>query len=1036
MPKVGDVDGSGALYTLDRVDRIGRQVLELKDHEFFRDFDATSPLDKSTLAELERYLQSCVDVAGQRSELEAGEQSELELSNDPEVSDQTELGPSEQESQEIAVDSRSPVQVIRDSGASVENVVREARQFHQDHLPDGVLSEEEFQTYMRLYGEPEAEQAVEEASLPGTTDEKKQHELLDQNGDGLSYRHTTAVEDQDDLQSTTKSDRNGITEGKTDEQRAAEVAEYIGGEIQSYEEEEDTLETDADRGHPLTIAGRFQTSPRTVFLPKQSFINPVQKILSEYSNKHIDQTAERLFGGEGLPDSTLTPRSGRSHPQKPIPLNAAQQLMGMMEANAYISVLWPSTYAAVTAVLTETRKRLGSQWLRDLFAQKGGPSVLDAGGGGVGVLAWRDIVTAEWKAMHSSDASPPPAPLGRSTVLSGAKTLRSHAASLLENTTFLPRLPDYVHIRDGPTMSDDRPASQRKQFDVIIAPHTLWCLQEDWQRKHQVQNLWSLLNPNGGVLLLVEKGVPRGFEVIAGARELLRSQHIISVESPGPQSPAEAPIDDSQQVRKVKGMIIAPCTNHSPCPMYTIPGVSRGRKNYCSFQQRYIRPHFLQRILGATATGRSHDDVDFAYISVRKGRDLQDTSTAGEKVLQGATATGAAFEGHEEASLPEETALVNSLALPRIVLPPLKRPGHVTIDLCTPAGKIDRWTIPKSFSKTAYRDARKANWGDLWALGAKTSVPRLLNLGGQDSKRSKNTNERIKSQADDIIEEMEGESENQRAFAGEVRQNLMQGDDGIPDEHFDADAAAMLDQMQAQPGHQKKKNPPSALLRPQKQQQQHQQHQRAENPNDSADGRTNQRRPTRHRPTQTVGPGSNSFLDLQEAALLQDMASERRQDERLSRGSQRSSSSVLRSRQGQGQSQDSHVRMQSRPQDRPTDHRRARASSSLPEDSSDSTTQRASRAIARIRASRRQRDDGEGGDESEVKDAWQQRQEIRQVRKKERDAGKKERERERAEKRKARDDRRGGPGNRARRGGLGGLPPDVDAEDRGSSGFL
>jgi ribosomal protein RSM22 (predicted rRNA methylase) len=46
------------------------------------------------------------------------------------------------------------------------------------------------------------------------------------------------------------------------------------------------------------------------------------------------------------------------------------------------------------------------------------------------------------------------------------------------------------------------------------------------------------------------------------------------------------------------------------------------------------------------------------------------------------------------------------------------------MDVCTPAGKIERWTVPKSFSKLAYHDARKTRWGDLWALGAKTTAER------------------------------------------------------------------------------------------------------------------------------------------------------------------------------------------------------------------------------------------------------------------------------------------------------------------------
>jgi ribosomal protein RSM22 (predicted rRNA methylase) len=166
--------------------------------------------------------------------------------------------------------------------------------------------------------------------------------------------------------------------------------------------------------------------------------------------------------------------------------------------------------------------------------------------------------------------------------------------------------------------------------------------------------------------------------------------------------------------------------------MYTIPGLSSGRKDFCHFGQRYIRPQFLQEILGSKI--RNHEDVKYSYIAVRRGVDAR---KAAIPLVQGEEATLQSFEGYEEHDLPEEAeAMVhgdlirfNPLSLPRSILPPLKRRGHVTLDVCTPSGKLERWTVPRSFSKVAYRDARKSKWGDLWALGAKTRTPRSPRLG-------------------------------------------------------------------------------------------------------------------------------------------------------------------------------------------------------------------------------------------------------------------------------------------------------------------
>jgi hypothetical protein len=176
--------------------------------------------------------------------------------------------------------------------------------------------------------------------------------------------------------------------------------------------------------------------------------------------------------------------------------------------------------------------------------------------------------------------------------------------------------------------------------------------------------------------------------------------------------------------------------------MYPVPGFSSGRKDFCHFGQRYIRPPFLQRILGAS--GRNHEDVKFSYIAVRRG---VDDRKAAKPLMQGDAATNQAFSGYEDVDLPDSEAeteanddKLHHLSLPRAILSPLKRRGHVTLDLCTPSGKLERWTVPKSFSRAAYRDARKSKWGDLWALGAKTRTmrsPRLGRMGAEGEGKSK-----------------------------------------------------------------------------------------------------------------------------------------------------------------------------------------------------------------------------------------------------------------------------------------------------------
>ena len=504
-------------------------------------------------------------------------------------------------------------------------------------------------------------------------------------------------------------------------------------EIEEFEEDNGPT-SDEIRTHPHTMTARSGTFPSTINLNDHYFVAPITELLQRADIKHTTEAAEKAFGGKGLPYSTSTPGTKKHLPQNHIGLDASQHRMTELEADAYMAAVMPGTYASVTSTLVEVRKRLGTSWLRKLLLRKGvGPRVMDAGAGGAAAIAWREVARAEWDVMKEEGIAQGDLPPGKTTVLTGSDTLRHRVSRFLEDTSFLPRLPDYVHSSISEKHLHGGTPQPRKVYDIILAPHSLLHLKEDYRRKNVVQNLWSLLDPKGGVLILIEKGLPRGFEAIAGARQLLLERHIASPGDITTENEIESLASDIARFsEKEEGMIIAPCTNHTKCPMYLTPGLSFGRKDYCHFTQRFIRPPFLQNILGARI--RNHEDVKFSYLAVRRGVDIRNHK---KTLLQGDIATEKAFEGWEETDLPNpypsyvETSDLkfHSLSLPRTILTPLKRRGHVTLDLCTPSGKLERWTVPRSFSVQAYRDARKSSWGDLWALGAKTRVMRSARLG-------------------------------------------------------------------------------------------------------------------------------------------------------------------------------------------------------------------------------------------------------------------------------------------------------------------
>lgn len=725
-------------------------------------------------------------------------------------------------------ESRPDDGLLHQTSAQLEHAARTARNRYGETLPENHLSRQEFDVYQRLYGAPirivpeqeqkqseEAEAAILSAdvgdgadmenALFRTTDSGKLEQVAYVQEEILHYEEAVQPDEEPEIRAPSDSDLDSQTPRQFPIQSETPLRFNASGDEEDASSEEATQASmwpgdEFTRTHPLTKSGRFSTYPSTLQLPQSALVHPVTHLLSSIHPKHLAEAAEKSLGGPGLPYSPSTPRISRAMEQKPIGLAAGQNVMKETEADAFLVGVMPQVYASVMATLVETRKRLGGEWLRMLLRKEGGPVILDAGGGGAGVLAWREVLRAEWETLHeeggTKEENRKPAPRGRATVLTGSDALRHRASRLLENTTFLPRLPEFVDpTENSSTQTQDEvsgretPNQPRKHYDLIIASHLLWPIKEDYARKTTVQTLWRLLNPNGGVLVILEKGVPRGFEVVAGARKLLLSKHI---SSPNDET-FEANIDDvhaaekGRYVAKESGMIIAPCTNHTKCPLYKIEGVSKGRKDWCYFSQRYTRPGYLQKVLGAKS--RNFDNVEFSYLSVMRGRDHRRPEYDPQEVgfEQGEQATVKALQGHgprlgvhrhfdpeDAAAVPSDDSILianaengherepggaesavdsiteippttsaeaqdkldstgtsapHMLTLPRTLLPPIKRKGHILLDVCTPSGTLERWVVNRRCGKQVYRDARKAQWGDLWALGAKSRTARRVRLG-------------------------------------------------------------------------------------------------------------------------------------------------------------------------------------------------------------------------------------------------------------------------------------------------------------------
>ncbi|KFA81008.1 hypothetical protein S40288_00795 [Stachybotrys chartarum IBT 40288] len=661
---------------------------------------------------------------------------------------------------------------VENDAESIEQIVRDAKQRFRDTLPKDYLSEEEYALYERLYGPPLRETRPEDVGIDTHADmgseappPESEGTLLRQLEGGefeeLSYgiKHTPVEEGEeidvdalgageeeqrvatrtpgyaesvarsqreyDAMQKLTLDYEAAIRKQKDEEklakeQEEQEVVEVIPQWLPETEyipaPDEDQEPGEWRRFHPYTLEGQYQGNPAEIVLPQDEFSVPLREMLARSHPRHVKQAAEAAFAGRGLPTSPATPSWRRDGPQVGVGLPPDQRHMTEVEADAFMAAYLPPAYASVMSIMREVRRRMGSEWLQSRLKQgkEAELSVLDAGAGGAGLVAWQQMLQAEWDMLKEKDEVKGDHPPSRRTVVVGSDRLRQRLKTFLGDTTFLPRLPDYEHstYRSGENLDAGDQPQARKSYDVIIASHLFLKEKQDHYRQAVLNNLWSLLKEDGGVLVVVEKAHPRGFEAVAHVRDTILRRFLL------PQSgePAIAVEETNPAYSREleKGHIIAPCTNHQVCPMYRTPGKSQGRKDYCHFSQRFVRPAFYKEILGSSD---NRGEVEFSYVAFQRG-------VARQTTVSGKEASELAFKGYERASEQPDMQ-----TLPRVVLPPIKRKGHVTLDACTPEGTIERWTVPKSFSKLAYHDARKSRWGDLWALGAKTRSARNVRLG-------------------------------------------------------------------------------------------------------------------------------------------------------------------------------------------------------------------------------------------------------------------------------------------------------------------
>ncbi|KAF9906073.1 37S ribosomal protein S22 [Linnemannia zychae] len=469
-----------------------------------------------------------------------------------------------------------------------------------------------------------------------------------------------------------------------------------------------------------------------VELPKD-IQDSIRTVLDDYDKPLIRTDALRLFGSlrstgaleddtfAELPTKRLRSGTGEMTGKGDKPVTAHILEYGHRESIAYIAAMAPTTFGAIKNVLEEVNKRVP-----DL-----NPKTFLDFGTGPGTAIWAANEVWETPLKYT----------GVDTSMAMLETAEEIIDNLSTNGTPIP------NVSFKPFMSH---GSKAVKYDVVMSAFALSELTTPTLRKSTLEHLWNSTND---MLILIDRGTPSGFKILAEAREQILGLDLDRVHHKPKYDAYGELIPELEPVKPVPAHVVAPCPHDKVCPMYE--SLARDSQ-WCHFSQKIQRPDFLRK---TKHSKENYEDAKYTYVVLRKGPRPVFTSAPVTVAATSAEATSPLSTSPKDTATetldpslkkkktkkpppPPPVTFDNpedmhsaSYAWSRIVVPPLKKDGHVVIDTCAANGFLERIVIPKSQGKIPYRDARKAMWGDLFPHQPKNKAVRkesVKNMFGED----------------------------------------------------------------------------------------------------------------------------------------------------------------------------------------------------------------------------------------------------------------------------------------------------------------
>ncbi|KAN0050175.1 hypothetical protein ACTA71_003281 [Dictyostelium dimigraforme] len=245
------------------------------------------------------------------------------------------------------------------------------------------------------------------------------------------------------------------------------------------------------------------------------------------------------------------------------------------------------------------------------------------------------------------------------------------AKKLLEGNTNRVKWSPYLNTDQLKRIDGTIPLTE--QNEMVTASYVLSELPSQEARNNLVLELWSHVKPSG-ILVLIEPGTPIGFGIIKEARQLILDEGY----------------EEISLHKSTKAQVVAPCPHSDKCPM--------GSLSWCHFSQRVERPVFQKLAKGPHST-MPFEDEKYSYIVLSK---VVHSSIPNQ------------LEKQSQIYPKEELEPIKNWS--RLIEAPLKRGGHVIMDVCSPNGSLNRVTVARSHGKKIYKESRKSFWSDAFIL--------------------------------------------------------------------------------------------------------------------------------------------------------------------------------------------------------------------------------------------------------------------------------------------------------------------------------